>query len=605
VKNTRTNKPSGQKMAYLGLTILVCLINRPLQAQYIPGSDPTPLDRSPLPTTEGSAKIPGLPELPELPELPPLPKDDDKNLSSLSKIKVKQFQFDGNQVFSDQELTEITNSVLETTADKALSPEQLQEVKNKITAHYIQAGYVNSGAIIPDQKITDGTVIIKIIEGVLVKVEATGNENLRTDYIENRLKHEDKEPLELNQLQDRLQMLQQNPLFERIQAELGPGVKLGEGILKIHVDEAPPRELKFTFNNHRSPSVGAYRGQIEGWYRNFTGIFGKKAGFGDTFYLRYGLTEGLNDFTVRYDFPLNRYNSTVSLHVERSDSEVVEAPFNQLDVESEADTYALTFRHPVYQEPEGYFDLSLRLEKRTSKTFLLGQPFSFSPGVRDGVSELSVIRFSQDWLKRSPVQVLAARASFNFGIDALDSTINDDGSPDSQFFSLLGQFQYVRRLDFFGDIEPLNNSQIIFRTDFQVADQDLLPLEKLSIGGASTVRGYRENVLTRDNGLISSLEWRVPVGQLSIPGLSKNHEDGSVELATFFDYGRAWNTDSETPYPKDIYSVGLGFHWNPNKYIHTEIYWGHALQTDDIPDPDEQNLQDDGVHFELSVNYPF
>jgi len=595
VKNNLPDKKCGQKMACLGITVLLCLMNRTLSAQFMPGIDPAPFDRTPLPKTEGSV----LPELPKLPELPALPKDDNKKLSSLSKIEVKEFQFDGNRVFSDEELTKLTQPY----ENKVLSPEELQEVKNKITAYYIQKGYVNSGAIIPDQKITDGILIIKIIEGVLVQVEATGNKRLRTAYIEDRLRYQDNEALELEELQDRLQMLQQNPLFERIQAELGPGVKLGEGILKIHVDEAPPLQLQFHFNNHRSPSVGAYRGEIEGWYRNLTGIFGEKSGFGDTLYLRYGLTEGLNDFTVKYDFPLNSSDSTVSLHVERSDSEVVEAPFNQLDVESEADTYAITFRHPLYQEPEGYFDLSLRLEKRRSKTFLLGQPFSFSPGVRDGVSDLSVIRFSQDWLKRSSVQVIAARSSFNFGIDALDSTVNDDGSPDSKFFSLLGQFQYVRRLNFF-ESERFSRSQIIFRTDFQLANQDLLPLEKLSIGGASTVRGYRENVLTRDSGLISSLEWRVPMMRLPFPGISQSPEEGLLEFATFLDYGRAWNADSETPEPKDIYSIGLGFHWNPSKYIHSELYWGHALQTN-IPDPDEKDLQDDGVHFEMSLNYPF
>ncbi len=597
MKNNRPYKKCGQKIACLGITVLLYLMNSTLQAQYINGSDTSTLDRTPLPKTEGSV----LPELSKLPELPPIT-EDNKKLSSLSQIKVKQFQFEGNTVFSDEELAEITKPYED--ENSVLSPEQLQDVKNDITGHYIKNGYVNSGAIIPDQKITDGIVIIKIIEGVLVQVEASGNKKLRTDYIENRLKYQDNEALDLEELQDRLQMLQQNPLFERIQAELGPGVKLGEGILKIHVDEAPPRELQFTFNNHRSPSVGAYRGQIEGWYRNLTGIFGEKSGFGDTFYLRYGLTEGLNDFTVKYDFPLNRYDSTVSLHVERSDSEVVEAPFNQLDVESEADTYAFTFSQPLYQEPEGYFNLSLRLEKRTSKTFLLGQPFSFSPGVKDGVSELSVIRFSQDWLKRNPVQVLAARASFNFGVDALDSTINDDGSPDSEFFSLLGQFQYVRRLNFFNS-KRWDLSQMIFRTDFQLANQDLLPLEKLSIGGASTVRGYRENVLTRDNGMISSFELRFPLLHLPISNATKSFEEGWIELATFVDYGRAWNADSDTPEPKDIYSVGLGLIWNPNKYFHGEIYWGHALQTDDIPDPDEQNLQDDGVHFEMSANYPF
>ncbi|MBE9563239.1 MAG: ShlB/FhaC/HecB family hemolysin secretion/activation protein, partial [Proteobacteria bacterium] len=230
--------------------------------------------------------------------------------------------------------------------------------------------------------------------------------------------------------------------------------------------------------------------------------------------------------------------------------------------------------------------------------------FSFSPGVgEDGKSELSVIRFSQDWIKRSPYDVFAARSSFNFGLDAFDSTINED-LPDSKFFTWLGQFQYVRRLNF--DVlkfDRLKRSQIIFRTDFQWAEEDLLPLEKLSIGGSTTVRGYRENLLTRDNGMISSLEWRIPVHNLRIKGISKTPEDGEIYLAPFIDYGSSWNTDVITPEPRSISSVGLGLRWNPNRAINAQVYWGHALRN--IEEPDEKNLQDDGIHFELSLRVPF
>ncbi len=484
-----------------------------------------------------------------------------------------------------------------------LTAEQLQEAKNQVTAHYIKAGYINSGAIIPDQKVADGIVTIQVIEGKLFQVDVTGNESLRSSYVQKRLQSKAGAALNINELQENLQLLQQNPRFKRIQAELGPGVKLGEGILKIDVAEAKPYLVLFNFNNHRSPSVGSYRGEIEGWHYNFTGLFGKANGIGDTVYVRYGMTDGLNDYTLRYTLPLNQYDTSLSFNVERSDSEVVESPFNQLDVESEADTYAVTLSHPLWKKPNTYLNLGLRLEKRTSKTFLLGRPFSFSPGVKNGESDLSVVRFSQDWLYRSHVEVVAARSSLNFGVDALNSLINEDGTPDSKFFTWLGQFQYVRRLDFdFIPSDWLKRSQIIFRTDYQWANEGLLPLEKISIGGASTVRGYRENQLTYDKGLISSLEWRVPLRQAPAGG-DQSAETGLLELACFFDYGKAWNAEGVTPEPNDIYSVGLGLRWNPYKFLRTQVYWGHALR--DLPDPEDKDLQDNGIHFDIQLQVPF
>jgi hemolysin activation/secretion protein len=409
-------------------------------------------------------------------------------------------------------------------------------------------------------------------------------------------------------------MLQQNPRFKRIQAELGPGVKLGEGILKLQIDEEDFNEFGFKFNNHRSPSVGAYRGEMSYQHRNVTGLFGDKMGWGDTLSARVGLTEGLKDWAVNYEFPFNRHGASLAFHVDRSDSDVVEAPFNQLDVESEADTYAVTLKYPVPQlkAPGQSLNLSVRMEKRTSKTFLLGRPFSFSPGVQNGESDLSVIRLVADYLKRDQISVFALRSSFNIGLDAFGSTIDssaDDHSiPDSQFFSWLGQFQYVHRLKFSFIPKALqNNSQFIFRTDAQLADQGLLPLEKLSIGGATTVRGYRENYLTRDNGLISSLELRISHDKwkYQISKLEPNPEDGRIEIVPFIDYGRAWNADDASKMDDDIFSVGIGARWTLNQKQQTQlqVYWGHALT--DVPDPEDKDLQDDGIHFGITFSKTF
>jgi hemolysin activation/secretion protein len=55
------------------------------------------------------------------------------------------------------------------------------------------------------------------------------------------------------------------------------------------------------------------------------------------------------------------------------------------------------------------------------------------------------------------------------------------------------------------------DTEILFRTDLQLANNPLLPLEQLAVGGRYTVRGYQENQLVRDNGVIAQLEARVPV----------------------------------------------------------------------------------------------
>jgi hemolysin activation/secretion protein len=175
----------------------------------------------------------------------------------------------------------------------------------------------------------------------------------------------------------------------------------------------------------------------------------------------------------------------------------------------------------------------------------------------------------------------------------LEPTINHDGSPDSRFFSWLGQFQWVERLNLFN-----LNSHLLFRTDAQWSREDLLPLEKISIGGSTTVRGYRENQLTGDNGVVASLEWRIPLFEIPVPFKS---EDSNLYVAPFFDYGRTWNADSDTIGPKSISSLGLGLRWSPAQWLQTELYWGKALR--DISEVEDDDLQDKGVHFEISLQW--
>lgn len=594
MKNERHPKPR-LIITYIGLTLLLTLLQQYPLLTY--AAKKQPLEEH-APATVPPPAL-SSPDIAPLPPLPPIP-EENPPLSTIDKIFVKQFRFEGNHVLSSDELSQITAAY----ENRDISAEELQEVKNAITRYYIDKGYINSGAIIPDQQVQDGIISLKIIEGRLVKVDISGNKNLRTAYLKKRLEGSPNQVLNINELQERLQLIQQNPLLKRIDAKLGPGVNLGEGILSMAVEEARPYVLGVRFNNHRSPSVGAYRGEVEFQHRNLTGLFGHQMGWGDRLYLRYGLTEGLSDYTVNYSFPINRHDTLLSFEMERSDSEVIEEPFNRIDVESEADTYAVSLHHPLYKTTSRELSIGLKLEKRSSETFLLGRPFSFSAGVNDGKSDITVIRFSQDWLDRSRVHVVAARSTLNVGVDAFDATINEDGSPDSEFFSWLGQFQWVRRLDFL-EQPVLKDSHVLFRVDLQWAEQSLLPLEKLSIGGASTVRGYRENQLTRDSGLIASLEWRIPIMQWRVAKLSKNPDDGMLYLAPFIDYGRSWHEETLASGSKDdyIYSAGLGLRWDPSAKIHTELYWGETLHDEVVSEPTDKDLQDDGVHFEISLEF--
>lgn len=533
--------------------------------------------RPDLPDYQPSEPLPGV----LLPPVKPQVKEK-TDLPSAERIFVREFRFIGNTVCSDEELSDVAAPF----CNRDISFEDMEELRHRLTLHYVEKGYVNSGAVIPDQEIKNQTVVFLIMEGYLSDIRVKDNEKLRSRYIRSRLALGAGPPLNIRNLEERVQLLHQDPLIRRVDAELGPGIRLGQSILTVSVKEENPYRLGFEFANNKSPSIGALRGVIFAEHRNLSG-------WGDTLGIRYGLTEGLDDISVYYSIPLTARETVLKLGYDRSDSAVVEEPFDDADIESEAETYSISLSRPFFKTPAQEFSLSLTGERRHSETFMMGRAYSFSAGVQDGESDIAVIRLSQDWISRSQTQVFAARSVFSKGIDMTGATRNES-KPDGRFLTWLFQFQWARRL------ELIRGSQMIFRTDLQLSHDPLLPLEKFSAGGGTSVRGYRENQLVRDSGMVSSLEFRIPLFRVPVPKISKTPEDGMLVLAPFADWGWAENVRAETPDPRTIYSAGAGIRWDPGAKIHAQIYWGIPLRDADNPDND---LQDSGVHFQVSCEF--
>jgi hemolysin activation/secretion protein len=227
-------------------------------------------------------------------------------------------------------------------------------------------------------------------------------------------------------------------------------------------------------------------------------------------------------------------------------------------------------------------------------------------GAQDGRTAVAALRPALEWVYKSQNQVIAARSRFSFGIDAIDATVNPNGLPDGKFFAWLGQFQWVRRLG-------VLDSYFIFRTDAQLANDPLLSLEQISVGGRYSVRGYRENTMLRDRALITSFETRLPLMPLIQKFLGADLNTYGfqyLELAPFYDFGRGWNKEQNTPQPQDISSVGVGlrwgltvtpsgphfFGWLPPLRPQFEVYWGHRLRKVFNP---RDSLQDNGVHMQF------
>lgn len=595
----------------------------PLPANPVPaGIEPPPLipDEIELKPKPAGAALPEKPAPFKLrldaleiePVLPPLDSTlaDTGTLASALRVRVTKFRITGNHVFSERELHKLVAKY----EGREISSNELEEARQAVTQKYIEAGFINSGAVLPDQNLEGGVVIMEVVEGRLTKIELSGNFWTRPWWLRHELRRAGGKPLNFNRLKQGLQLLRQDPNIRQVNAELMPGGKPGESILKADVKENQPFRLTVEASNRRPPSVGSEIIDVTFADLNLTGHsdplvlrwspLHSDAETAD--HWRYGELENID---ASYRFPVTPWHTTLELRASRNDAAVVEEAFAPLDITSKSEQVTATIRQPWHESISTEFATSASLDLRKSESFLLRRPFTLSTGAVDGETRVAAIRMALEYTNRSQQHVLALRSTFSLGINEFDATRNTLGDaaggadgvrrkvPDGQFFAWLAQAQYVRRL--------FNTDNLaILRLNAQLAADPLLSLEQFSLGGAGSVRGYRENQLLRDNGIFASLEVRVPVWRAA-------DKSPILSLAPFVDFGAGWDRVEflgKKP-PKNqiddrwetLASVGIGLIFTPSKYASAQIYWGYALNQKNRVDTGD-NLQDYGLHFTLTLS---
>ncbi|NEQ95524.1 MAG: ShlB/FhaC/HecB family hemolysin secretion/activation protein [Cyanothece sp. SIO2G6] len=511
------------------------------------------------------------------------PVQEDATVDEL-RVTVNRIEFEGNTVFSDEELnTVIPDGIL----GEAVTITQLYDIRTAVTAKYLDAGYATSGAFLPEQPIRDGMVTIQVVEGTLTRIDIRGNEKLQDSYVANRIRRDIDEdtPLNVNDLLDTLRLLQLDPRIETLAAELGGGINLGDSILTVDVVEGDAFDVVFSLDNGRSPSVGSFRQSVELRTLNFNG-------HGETFSFAYSRTRGSNAFDGRISTFLNARDGKLELRGGISDSQVVEEPFDEsIELESQAHFVELTYRQPIVQTLNEEFALGITAshqQNRSTLTFLGvpegfggSNPFTIFGADEDGIVRVSALRFFQEWNRRRSRDVFAARSQLSIGLDAFDSTVNSDGRPDSRFVAWRGQAQWARLL--------AEDTLLLLKTDVQFADNDLLTLEQFGLGGQSSIRGYRQDILLTDNGVLGSAEFRYPLARV-------RRVNGVLHLIPFLDVGHGWNLGDDDPDPQTLVGAGLALQWQQND-LTARIDVGFPLV--DVDTRDDDSLQEMGIHLSL------
>ncbi|MCF3651272.1 ShlB/FhaC/HecB family hemolysin secretion/activation protein [Synoicihabitans lomoniglobus] len=111
------------------------------------------------------------------------------------------------------------------------------------------------------------------------------------------------------------------------------------------------------------------------------------------------------------------------------------------------------------------------------------------------------------------------------------------------------------------------------RGQFQLSPwSNLIGSEQFGGGGSSSVRGYQEGEVYKDNGVLLSHELRLPPFSLK---LGRGRLSDNLQLYVFQDYARLWSTDKlPGEADVDLHSAGVGFDYFMGSHLNLRAAYG-------------------------------
>ena len=466
--------------------------------------------RLPAPAPEDIAPRPPEPR-PALPVSPTL------------KVRVKQFNFSGNTLYTDEHLREVVAEFL----GKELDFEALTDAATKVRTFLRQRGYFLAQAYLPQQTIRGGVVEIAIVEGRVGELELQRRpatrlaEWLLAGIVGAHLKTGD--IITEAGLEKPLLLINDLPTAS-VTSEIRPSNTVGAADLRVNVDKGAGLVNGFIdFDNHGSRFTGEYRLGASLNVNNPLGI-------GDQLTTRlFGTNEEMFFGRMAYLLPVTFYGTRLGVSLAKFEYRLAK-DFESLNAHGEGLVKSVFAFHPVYRTRNtnliaqiAYEDKRLldRIETQNSieDRFLDSVKAGFVGDFRDrffggGLNAFSATYTHGD-LKIAPTD-LAAR--------------DVDPVTGPQTLGTFRKWNYdYKRLN-----RVTDNASLLIAFSGQQASKNLASAERMSLGGPNGVRAYPVGEANGDTGMLLTAEaryivpgWKLFEGDVSVWG---HYDWGQVDV---------------------------------------------------------------------------
>ena len=427
---------------------------------------------------------------------------------------------DPSEILTEAEIKAVTDPYVGKTA----SLQDLSDMTAAINKLYEAKGYAVCRAYLPPQRIHEGAVQIRLLEGKTGNVTVNGLRFTRQGYVTHRIHLEPGKVANTDILNDELQHFNAtNDVQLRILVHAGE--KPGTTDYEIAAFEPKNNHQVFLYvDNHGYDTSGRWR---EGVFYTMRSVTGQR----DALRMNYLRSKGTNIFGANYSMPVNNLGTMLDFDYGTNTTKIIKGDMESFGVKGHSYVAGITLRHPLRVDEKRRYEVGLQYLHQKSQTDIGTKSDSYVKWVNDTRNTyIPYISFTH-YGKSS---VLYHKHSLAFtGYNNLYDT---------------GDNYTAYRLDSVYQKRLGGGQMLLGRLNAQVASEkkNMSTSDYFYIGGANSVRGYEESFLGGNQGFSASLTWQAPIDKKQI-----------WNAFTFVDYGRVFG-DERTVVDHTLVSTGLG-----------------------------------------------
>ncbi|MDB5948120.1 MAG: hypothetical protein JWQ33_3146 [Ramlibacter sp.] len=443
--------------------------------------------------------------------------------SRQQRIDVTAVRVEGNTLLAERALSDLTAGLAGTQRSLA----ELNAVATRVQNAYRDAGYGGVVAYIPEQEISGGNVVIRVVEGKLANVRVAGNAHFDSRNIRAGLPNlrEGATPV-VRSIDRDIQLTNENPAKE-VKVTLTAGARPGDIDADVAVTDKNPLQFLLGYNNTGDETTGRHRISIGLQHSN---LFDRDHIATFQYQTSPEHPGQVHIYSAGYRIPL--YSQAASFDAFLAHSSVSNGttitPAGPLSFAGKGTVLGLRANRNFDRIGEYDHRLTLGLDWRDYENNcavgVFGPAACGSAGVSVRAAPVSLAYTGQ---KQGPQVAWGINATLSANVGGSSQETFDAARPGAR------RHYVISRFSGFSEVAMAAGFAVNGRLDIQYSPHALISGEKFGLGGASTVRGYSERELAGDYGYVARVEALAPAMEVT--------EGFRIRPYLFVDHGRISN----------------------------------------------------------------